>query len=188
MPVTKAQKEQVVAELVDSFGKAKSVFFSQYQGTNVKNMRSLRKKMHGEKVQFKIARKTLVGIAAKKAGIEEAIPGGMMEGPIGLAFGMGDEIAPARILHEIGKNVETFKIVGAFFEGKFIDAAQAKVIATLPSREVLLAKLMGSMKAPVSGFYSILHGLLRGFVYTLSEVAKKKPAAPAAAEPATPAA
>lgn len=175
MPVTKDQKKQMVAELVDDFGKAKSVFFGQYQGTNVKNMRALRKKMHSENVKFKVARKTLVNIAAKESGLAE-VPGEMMEGPIGLAFGMGDEIAPARILHELGKSVETLKIVGALFEGKYISAEQAKAIATLPSREVLLAKLIGSMKAPISGFYSILHGLLRGFVYALSEVQRKKPA------------
>lgn len=182
MPVTRQKKEQVLAELIKSFEKAKTVVFSQYQGTNVKNMRELRRKLREGNVSFKVARKTLMTLAAKKVGFDE-VPADFMKGPIGLAFGMGDAIAPAKIVNDFGKTVGTVKIVGAIFEGKLINAAEAKVIALLPSKEVLLAKLLGSMKAPISGFYSILHGLLRGFVYTLSEVQRKKPAETSAATP-----
>lgn len=180
MPVTRQKKEQVLAELVKNFKGAKTVVFSQYQGTNVKNMRALRKKLREKNVSFKVARKTLMTIAAKKVGFDQ-IPDEFMKGPIGLAFGMGDEIAPARIINDFGKSVETVRIVGAVFEGKLINAAEAKTIAMLPTKEVLLAKLLGSMKAPISGFYSVLHGLLRNFVYALSEIQKKKPATTPAA-------
>lgn len=176
MSVTKQQKEEILADLIAHFEKAKAVVFSQYQGTTVKNMRELRKRLTGKKVKFKVAKKTLMSLAAKKVGFEE-IPESFLQGPIGLAFAMEDEMAPAKIVHEFGKTVETIKIVGAIFEGKLIDAAAAKTLAMLPGREVLLAKFMGSLMAPVQGFHSVLHGLLRNFVYALSEVAKKKPAA-----------
>ncbi|MBI2638277.1 50S ribosomal protein L10 [Candidatus Peregrinibacteria bacterium] len=175
MPVTRKQKEETLAKLVDSFKKAKSVVFSQYQGTNVKGMRELRKKLREKKVAFKVAKKTLMTLAAKQIGFDQ-IPVDFMQGPIGLAFGMEDEIAPAKVLHEFGKDHETVKIVGAIFEGKLMPAADARVIAALPGREVLLAKLLGSMKAPIAGFHAVLHGLLRNFVYALAEVQKKKPA------------
>lgn len=173
MAVTRQKKEQILKELTDNFKKAKSVVFSQYTGTNVKNMRDLRKKLREKKVAFKVAKKTLMKIAAKDAGFPE-IPGDFMEGPVGLAFAMEDNIAPAKTLYEFGKTAETVKIIGAIFEGKFIDAAQAKEIAMLPGREVLLAKLVGCLNAPISGFHAVLHGLMRNFVYALSEVAKKK--------------
>ena len=169
MSVTRQQKEQVLAELISGFEKAKTVVFSQYQGTNVKNMRELRKRLHGANVDFRVAKKTLMLLAAKKVGFDN-IPDAFMQGPIGLAFGMGDQIAPAKIIHEFGKVAETVKIAGAIFEGKLLNASEAAVIAVLPSREVLLTKLLGSMKAPISGFYGVLHGLLRSFVYTLGEV------------------
>lgn len=175
MPVTRKQKEEILADLTESFKQAKSVVFSQYQGTNVKNMRELRKRLKQQKVNFKVARKTLMTLAARKVGFEQ-IPDEMMQGPIGLAFSMGDEIAPAKVLHEFGKTADTVKIVGAIFEGKFIDAAAAKTLALLPSREVLLARLVGSMKSPIAGFHAVLHGLLRNFVYALAEIQKKKPA------------
>jgi large subunit ribosomal protein L10 len=175
MAVTRKQKEVTLQELKDSFKKAKTVVFSQYTGTNVKNMKDLRKKLRAQNVEFKVARKTLMKLAAKEIGFDN-IPTEMMSGPIGLAFGMGDEIAPAKVVFEFGKIAETVKIAGAIFEGKLITAAEAKAIATLPGREVLLAKLVGSMKSPISGFYGVLHGLLRSFVYTLGEVQKKKPA------------
>lgn len=175
MAVTKQKKKQVLAELVKNFEGAKSVVFSQYQGTNVKNMRELRKRLHAQEIIFQVARKTLMKLAAKKTGLEE-IPAGMMEGPIGLAFGKKDEIAPAKIIHEFGKVAGTVKITGALFEGKFIDADITKSIAMLPGREALLARLVGSMKSPIYGFYAVLHGILRNFVYALSEVQKKKPA------------
>ncbi len=175
MPATRKQKEQTLAQLVDSFKQAKSVVFSQYQGTNVKGMRELRKKLREKKVAFKVAKKTLMTLAAKQIGFDQ-IPDDFMKGPIGLAFAMDDAIAPAKIIHDFGKDHETVKIVGAIFEGKLMAATEARVIAMLPSREVLLAKLLGSMKAPIAGFHAVLHGLLRNFVYALSEVAKKKPA------------
>lgn len=174
MPVTRKQKEASVEQLTEQFKKAKTIVFSQYQGTNVKNMRSLRKKLFDSKVELEVARKTLMRIAAKNAGFQE-IPDEMMQGPIALAISSGDQIAPAKILFEAGKDTETIKIVGALFEGKYISALEAQAIASLPSREVLLGKLVGVMKSPISGFHGVLYSLLRGFVYTLSEIQKKMP-------------
>lgn len=174
MPLTRTQKEELLAELVKNFQAAKSVVFSQYTGTNVKNIRSLRKKLHEKQVSFQVGRKTLMRLAAKKAGFEE-IPESFLEGPIGLAFARGDEMAPAKIIYDFGKECETVKIVGALFEGKFMAAAEVKELAMLPGREVLLARLVGLLKSPISGFHNVLHSLLRNFVYTLSEVQKKKP-------------
>ncbi len=184
MPVTKQQKTESLAELVKSFEGAKTVVFTQYQGTRVKEMRELRKKLTGAKVGLKVARKTLMSIAAKQVGFSE-VPASFLEGPIALAFGMGDEIAAAKIIHEFAKTHETIKIVGAIFEGKLLSAAEAKVIAMLPGREALLGQLVGLLKSPIAGFHGVLHGLLRNFVYTLSEIQKKMPAL-AEASPAMP--
>lgn len=174
MAITKKKKEEVLKDLTQNFEKAKSVVFSQYQGTNVKNMRELRKRLRASKVNFKVAKKTLMTLAAKKVGFDQ-IPDNLMQGAIGLAFGMEDSIAPAKIVHEFGKVAPTVKLLGAIFEGKLIDEAAAKIIASLPSRKVLLTKLVGCLKSPISGFHAILHGLLRNFVYVLSEIQKKKP-------------
>lgn len=173
MPVTRQQKEQILAELIENFKSAKSVIFSQYQGTNVKALRALRKRLREKKSIFKVARKTLITLAAKASGFDQ-IPGTFLQGPIGLAFGMEDDIAPAKVLYEFGREHETVKIAGAIFEGKLMEASAARALATLPSREVLLAKLVGLFKSPITGFYDTLHGLLRNFVFAMSEMQKKK--------------
>lgn len=173
MAITKQKKQQVLTELTDAFQKARSVVFSQYKGTNVKNMRSLRKRLFEKQVKFKVAKKTLIVMAAEKAGYKE-IPAEFMNDQIGLAFGMGDEIAPAKILYEFGRDAETVKIVGAIFEGKLISEADAKVLAKIPGREILLAQLVSLMMSPVAGFHAVLHSLMGNFVYALAEIQKKK--------------
>ena len=175
MSVTRKQKEETIADLVKAFEKAKSVVFSQYQGITVKNMRELRKKLIEKKVKFKIARKTLISLAAKKIGFDE-IPADFMQGPIALAFGMEDEMAPAKVINDFGKTNDKVKIVGAIFEKKLIAAAEAKALAALPGKEVLIAQFVGMLKAPIAGFHGVLHSILRSFVYGLSEVQKKKTA------------
>lgn len=180
MAVTKAQKKETLAELEKAFKAAKAVVFSQYQGTNVKNMRELRKRLHEKKVDFKVARKTLILLAAKTAGFSE-IPPEYMQGPIGLAFANGDEMAAAKIVHEFAKTAETVRIAGAILEGKLIPASEVRVLAALPGKEVLISQLVGLMKSPISGFYGVLHGVLGNFVRAVAEVSKKKPQDTAAA-------
>ncbi|MBI4994639.1 50S ribosomal protein L10 [Candidatus Peregrinibacteria bacterium] len=185
MAVAKQQKSQILDELIENFKAAKSVVFNQYQGSTVKDMRDLRRALRAGKVKFKVARKTLMLIAAKKAGFEQ-IPNEILSGPIGLAFGTEDEIAPLKITHDFGRQHEKIKITGAIFEGKLLSAAEAKIIASLPGREILLAKLVGCLKSPIAGFHAVLHGLLRNFVYALSEISKKKPVESPAASAAPP--
>lgn len=186
MAVTKKQKEQILKDLIDSFKTAKTVVFTHYKGTKVKDIRELRKRLHAHNVKLKVAKKTLMQKAAEQVGFKE-IPNELMEGPIALAFGMGDEIAPAKTIHDFSKVAETVEIVGAIFEGKIISQAEAKSIASLPGRDVLLTQLVGLMMSPISGFHGVLHGLMRNFVYCLSEVQKKKPATEVAAPAVAPA-
>ncbi|PIQ77211.1 50S ribosomal protein L10 [Candidatus Peregrinibacteria bacterium CG11_big_fil_rev_8_21_14_0_20_46_8] len=177
MAITRQKKEQILSELIDSFKNAKSVVFSHYKGTSVKDIGELRNKLRSEQVEFKVAKKTLIQRAAKEAGMEE-IPAGSMDGPIGLAIAMGDEIAPARIIHDFGKDHETVAITGAWFESKMMNAADAKTLATLPTREQLLGQLVGLMMSPVAGFHGVLNNVLTGFVRVCSELEKKGGAVP----------
>ncbi len=194
MAVTKAQKEEILKRLEDHFAKAKAVYFAQNKGLAVKKVTDLRKKLHKEGIDFVVAKKTLMKIAAKKNNLPE-ISGEVMEGPIAAAFGYSDVVVPAKLLYEFSKENENLQLLGALVEGKLIGKAEAKELATLPSREELLAKLVGSMKAPISGFHGVLAGTLRKLVYALKAIQDKKPAeapaapaAPSAEAPATPAA
>lgn len=175
MAVTKAKKADVLKKLEDKFGKAKAVYFSDYRGMPVKKLGALRKKLRESGVDFVVAKKTLYRIAIKKNNLPE-VPDEILTGPVGAAFGYNDVVIPVKVLAEIAKDAEQLQILGGLVEGKYISKAQAKELASLPSKEQLIAKLLGSLKSPISGFHGALAGVLRKFVYGLAAVRDKKSA------------
>jgi len=163
MAITKQKKEEIVAELQDLFSNAKSIVFSDYKGINVKDFGTLRGKLHENDVNFKVAKKTLIKIAAEKAGFKD-LPKEFLEGQVGTAFGMGDEVAAAKTLYEFSKKHESIKLLGALMEGRNLSQEETLQLAKIPGKDELLAKLVGSMKSPISGFHGTLYALLRNFV------------------------
>jgi large subunit ribosomal protein L10 len=179
MAVTKAQKEEILKKLEGNFAKAKAVYFAQNKGLEVKKVTALRKKLHKEGIDLVVAKKTLMKVAAKKNNLPD-LSDEIMEGPVAAAFGYNDVVLPAKLLYEFSKENENLQLLGGVVEGKLLNKADAKQLATLPSRTELLAKLVGSMKSPISGFHGVLAGTLRKFVYGLKAVHDKKAATPAA--------
>ena len=179
MAVTKEKKQVILKDLEERFQKAKSVYFSHYRGLDVKSLENLRKQMREQQIDFKVAKKTLMRIAAKNKGLED-IPEDFMEGPVGATFSYEDELAGAKLLYAFAKSNEALEILGGIIEGRFVSKAEAIELAQLPSRNELIAKLLGSIKSPISGFYSVLSGVMRNFVYVLKEIHDKMPAEAAA--------
>lgn len=176
MAVTKAKKSVTLTELHDKFTRAKAVYFADYRGLTVKKVGDLRKKLHKAGVDYMVAKKTLYKIALKNSNLPEA-PEDVMAGPVGAAFGYDDIVVPIKIMHEFTKDPAVkFVILGGLVDGKFISKSEAKAFAMLPSREQLLANLVGSIKAPIAGLHLILVGILRQFVYGLAAVRDKKQA------------
>jgi len=183
MAVTKQKKEEVIAELVDLFKNSKSVVFSDYQGISVKDVQDLRRKLRENDSKFKVAKKTLIKLAAKDAGFPE-IPEEALEGQVGVAFSMGDEIAAAKTLYDFSKSNDAVKLLSAFMEGEALSKEQTLELAKIPAKDELLAKMVGSMKSPISGFHGVLYSLLRSFVGVVDSYRESKPdeeAAPAEA-------
>lgn len=178
MPKTKEQKEQIVEELVDKFSKMKSAVFAQFFGLKVKDTQELKKLCKEVGVEYQVVKKTLIRLALKKAGLEELMKQ-PFEGELAAAFSYEDEIAAAKTLHKFAKNHEALKLVGGILvispsEKKFLDAASIKDLAVLPSKIELLARLVGSIKAPVSGFVNVLSGNLRSLLYVLNAIKEDK--------------
>lgn len=182
MAITRSQKEEILQELVDKFKQAKSVVFAEYRGLTVKDVARVRAELRAKGVDYKVAKKTLLRLAAKEAGMEE-IPNEVMEGPISAVFSFEDEVSGPKIIHTLGKELEGLTLKGGVMDGKLLTQADAVQLASIPSREELLAKLVGSMKAPISGFHGVLYGTMRQFVGTLQAIADKGDA-PAPAEAA----
>lgn len=173
MAVTKEKKAEILQELEEKFQNAKAVYFSNYRGLTVKDMTALRKKLRDQKIEYCVAKKTLMKLAVKNKNFPE-MPNELMDGPVGAAFGYDDAIAPVKVLYQFAKENDKLELLGGLVDGKYMSKAEIKSLATLPSREELLAKLVGSFKAPVSGFHGVLAGVLRNFVYAMKAVQEKK--------------
>jgi len=172
LPITKQQKEQMLEMLKEKMGSSQLIVLADYKGVNVDAMTKLRRKMRESGSELKVAKNTITKIAARELSLEGVDP--YLEGPIALAFGYEDPVAPAKIMNDFIKEQKKMEIKCGILEGKIVDAAQVKALANLPSREVLLAKVLGGMQAPMYGFAGALQGLLRNLVYVLDAVREKK--------------
>ena len=172
MPKTRAQKGEIVDELAQKIGKMKSVVFTRISGYTMDDANSLRQKGRDVGVEVMIAKKTLLNRALQSNGF--TIAQDDLEGSILTTIGFDDEVAAAKLIAEFAKDRETIQIVGGILEGIFVGSDAIKQLATLPSREQLLAMLVRSLNAPISGFVNVLAGNLRSLVYVLNAIKEAK--------------
>lgn len=168
----KKDKEQKVLELTEKMKAAKSVYLTDFTGLNVPQATELRKKLREASVEYRVAKNTLTKLAAKNAGYEMLAD--YLTGPTGLAFGITDSIIPAKILTEFAKegNKPTVKI--GVIDGRLVNPGEVKQLALLPSREVLLSRVLAGFQAPIAGFVGVLGGILQKLVGTVDAIAKQR--------------
>jgi len=173
MAKTRQQKEIALKDLSEKLGTAKSSVFVNFDGLKVKEIEELRKKCRGEKVDYIVAKKTLMKLGFKQAGINDVDPKTFSKG-IATVLSYEDEVAPARIIQDYAKGHEALYAIGGILEGKFVGREKVIELAKLPSRLELVAKVVGSIKAPITGFVNVLSGNLRNLVYVLSAIKDNK--------------
>ena len=175
MAITKEQKKEILQELVDKFGRSKSIVFSDYRGLDVASVSDLRNRLRAEGAETKVAKKTLIKLAAKESDIGE-LGSDIMEGPVSATFSYEDEMAGLKILFKFSKENKNLKLLGGVINGEVVGADEIIQLAKLPGREELLAKFIGSINAPVSGFVGVLSNLVGGFVRVLNAYKDSLPA------------
>lgn len=168
MPKTKQQKQGILDQLKENLDKQTALVFIDYKGLKVGDMTSLRSQLKEAGSKLVVAKKTLLSKIMKEQGIEADLKG--MEGQIGAIFAFEDPVAPLKTAHTFAKTNENVKIVGGYFENELQDASSMTAIANLPSREDLLAHLVGTMAAPISGFATVLQGNIKGLITVLSKI------------------
>lgn len=169
---TKAQKKELIKNLAQKIKDSTAVVFSDFKGLSVKNMTALRKELREKNVSFEVLKKTLLSIALKDAGIK--LDAKKIEGQIAIAVSPQDEVDAARIIAKMAKANENIKIAGGLLGKNVLTAEEVIALSKIPGREELLAKLVGTLNAPVSGFVNVLAGNLRGLVQVLKAVSEKK--------------
>ena len=147
-------KQPVVAEIAELFNGAKGAVVVDYRGLTVEQDTQLRKQLREAGVTYKVYKNTMIRFAAKGTAFEALEPN--LEGPTALAVSKEDATAPARILAEFAKKADKLEIKGGVVEDTYYDAKGMQVIATIPSREVLLGKLLGSMQSPITNFARVI--------------------------------
>ncbi|MBE3572467.1 MAG: 50S ribosomal protein L10 [Moorella humiferrea] len=165
-------KAAAVAELKEKLGSSIVTILADYRGMNVQEMTQLRRKLREAGVEFKVVKNTLTRRAAQELGLEGL--DAFLEGPTAAAFSLNDPAAPAKILMEVMRNSKTFQIKAGVLQGRVIGQDEIKALADLPSREELLAKVVGGFQAPLAGLVNVLAGNIRNLVYVLEAVRKKK--------------
>ena len=179
-------KAPIVQEISDSIKDAQSVVIVDYRGLTVAEDTQLRKQLREAGVTYKVYKNTFMNFAFKGTDFESL--SGVLEGPNAIAISTTDATAPARVLAEFAKKAPALEIKAGVVEGNFYDADGMKAISSIPSREVLLSKLLGSMQSPITNFARVIKQIAEqgGEAAPATEEAPAEEAAPAAEEtPAT---
>jgi large subunit ribosomal protein L10 len=172
--LSKGAKEAWRTELQSQFGKAGAVFTAHYAGMTVEELSALRRDLRTANAEFKVVKNT---IARKALGeTPQAAIGGQLKGQTGVVFAYGDVAAAAKAFTESAKKCDKLKVLGGFMENAVLDAKSVEQLASLPSREVLIAKILGSMIAPHKGIMGVMQGVPRAMVYVLNQIKETKSA------------
>lgn len=157
MALTKEKKQNNLKAIKANIEKQKSVIFVDFSKVNSKDLFSLRKILKEAGCKLQVGKKTLIRIAFGQSGfsfwnkIKSSVPG-----QLALVFGIEDEIAPARISNQFTKTNENFKILGGIFENRFINKERVLELASIPSRNELLSRLVGSLSSSMTSFVRVL--------------------------------
>lgn len=174
--MVQAYKIDIVKDLKARLQNAKAIVLVDYKGINIEEVNQLRKRFRNEQVDYLVQKNTLVKIALNELGISGLDK--YLVGPTALAICKTDEVAPARIVTKFLKEVMDDKpfprFKAGFVAGHLYNETQMIYLSKLPSREELLAKVVGSAQAPISRLLGVTQGIIRKFVYALDAIAKSK--------------
>lgn len=168
------EKQRVVEELHAAWSKANAGVMTHYRGLSVAEMSDLRRRLRQAQMSIQVVKNTLAKRAAE--GTDFAVAEDLFTGPTATAFG-ADPVALAKELSDFAKEHESLEICGGVLDGKRVDQSDIKALASLPPREVLLAKLLGSLQSPMGGFVRTLAEVPACFVRTLAAIRDQKQAA-----------
>jgi large subunit ribosomal protein L10 len=169
------EKEAVIAEVQQLFTDTENLFFSDYRGLTVEELGELRRKLRESGASFRIVKNTLGAIAADRAGRE--LLKELLSGPTAVTFCGDDPVGAAKALADFARTHPQLEMRGGVLDTSLIDGDGVKVLASLPPRDVLIAQVVGTMAAPMTGLVTVLQGTISGFVRALDQVAQQRAAA-----------
>lgn len=170
-------KEAVIAEVAEQLAAADTVFVSDYRGLTVAQLSELRAALRTSGAQFTIVKNTLGGIAADRAGRQQLKD--LLSGPTAVTFCGDDSVSAAKALADYARTHPQLEVRGGLLDQSLIDAEGVRALASLPPRDTLVAMVVGTMAAPMTGLVTVLQGTISGLVRALGQVADQRTAAEA---------
>ncbi len=180
--MNKQEKSQEVESLKEALRGAPSAFVLQYRGLTVNQVAALRKKVRASASRYRVVKNRLALRALKETPLEPLAP--QLKGPTAIAYAAKDPSALAKILDEFTKDNQGLQVKAGYVDGRLITPAQIKALADLPTREVLVSRLLSVLQAPMVRLVTVLKGPARGLVRAMGEIAKTKEAPPGSPAPA----
>lgn len=162
----------MIDDLKDRFSRAKAVVFTDYKGMTVAEMSELRRQLKDSSVEFRVVKNTLARIASRDTDI--AVAEDIFRDPVGVALGYDDPVTAVKKVLEFTKTNEKLTVKGAVVEGKLCEQSEIREIAILPSKDVLLSMLAGTLKAPLSKMARSLAATVSSLGFALSALKNKK--------------
>ena len=173
--MNKQNKQQVVTEMHEKLSKAKAVFLADFRGMSVDKATTLRNDLRKAEVEYKVVKNTLLELASAETDAAALVQ--HFKGPTAVAMTYSDPVAAAKVLAKYAKEQQaTFKLKAGVLSGKMISVPEIQALSELPSREVLIAKMLGSMNAPATNFVGVLAAVPGTFVRALDAIRQKKEA------------
>ena len=166
------QKIDLVNEIKEKIENSQSIVFVDNKGMTVEQVTELRKQLRENGVDYKVYKNTMLNRAFDALGYEDVKE--HLVGPSAVAFGLEDAVQPAKILVDFAKDNDRIEIKAGFLDGKAVDVAAVETLAKLPSREVLIAQLLGGLNAPIQGLATVLSANIKGLAVALDQIREKK--------------
>jgi large subunit ribosomal protein L10 len=174
--MNRAEKTTLATELKDKFNRATVAIFADYKGLTATQADDLRKALRTHQAEVKVLKNNVARLVTKEGGMGAEAKSVMdaVVGPTLVAFAYGDPAATAKAIHKFAKDNEALKLKESLMGTKRIDASGVEELAQLPSKEVLIAKMLGTMNAPITNFVGVLAAVPRSLVTVLAAIEKKK--------------
>ena len=171
---TKAFKQDKVSQIKENIDKAQVAIVTEYKGYSVEEITNLRRALQKEGGDYMVTKNTLAKLAVKDTPYEVLTE--TFKGPIAIAYGFNDQVAPAKALSKFIKDTKKGEIIAAALDGKLLSADEAKALATIPSKEEIYAKMLGCVNSPATGIVGSINAVMASLTRAVAAVRDQKSA------------